>query len=837
MKLSFVLARRELRAGLGGFRVFLACLALGVTVIAGVGSLSAAIDAALTGNARTLLGGDVEFHLFHRPASAEEQTYLSRAGAVTEAADMRAMAKVVDGTKRSLIELKAVDGAYPLYGSVTLDPPQNLAAALALRDGRWGAVAAPALFQRLGLKPGDIVQIGSGSFELRATLIHEPDALAGLIDLGPKVMLAMPALQATGLVQPGSLIGYSYRLKLAPGADANTFIANARADRPDAGWRIRGFADAAPSLQRLLDRLTVFMTLVGLTALLVGGVGIGNAVRANLNEKLASIATLKCLGAPLALVFSAYLLQIMSLAGLGIGIGLVVGAAAPFAVAPFLPASLPVAPTLAIYPAALGLAALDGLLATLAFALWPLGVACRVDPASLFRSLVELPALPPQRAIVLACGLAGVALAGLAVLAASDRVTAAWFVAGSIVALVAFRILAMGLIVLARRMRRPRHAPLALALANLHRPGAATAGVIASLGLGLAVLVAIVLVHGNVAAEVAENLPQRAPSFFFIDIQPDQADDFDRLLAATPGVEELARMPTLRGRIAALNGIPVEQAKIAPEAQWAIQSERGLTYAANLPAGSRITEGEWWAADYSGPPLVSFDAGLARGMGLKLGDSITLNVLGRELTARISSLREIDWTSLGLNFAIVLSPGSLAGAPETDIATARTSPASEAALESLVTDRFPNVSAIDVRDVLTSIGNIIAAIGAALAVTSAITIGAGVLVLAGAIAAGRRRRLYESVVLKVLGASRGSVLASFAIEYGLLGLASAALAGLIGTASAYVVLTRVMHVGWEFRPGGVALTLALAVLFTLILGYAGTWRALSAKAAPFLRNE
>jgi putative ABC transport system permease protein len=837
VRLAFVLARRELRAGLGGFRVFLACLALGVAVIAGVGSLSTAIDIALSGNARTLLGGDVEFHLFHRPASADEAAYLARAGRVTAAADMRAMAKAPDGSKRSLIELKAVDAAYPLYGDVTLDPPQRLVDALALRDGRWGAVAAPALFQRLGVKPGDTIQIGDGTFQLRAALTHEPDALAGFIDLGPKVMLALPALPATGLVQPGSLIGYSYRLRLSPGLTADRVIEQARADLPDAGWRIRSFADAAPSLQRLLDRLTVFMTLVGLTALLVGGVGIGNAVTAYLNEKLASIATLKCLGSPLALVFTGYLLQILALAGLGICIGVVVGAAAPFAVAPFLPAALPVAPALAIYPAPLGLAALDGLLATLAFALWPLGVAIGVKPASLFRSLVEPPTQPPQRAIVLACGLAAAALAGLAIADAADRATAAWFVAGSIAALVAFRILAVGLIALARRLPRSRRAPLALALDNLHRPGAATSGVIASLGLGLAVLVAIVLVHGNVAAELAENLPHRAPSFFFIDIQPDQAVDFDRLLAATPGVEELARMPTLRGRIEALNGVPVEQVKIAPEAQWAIQSERGLTYAAALPTGSRLVEGEWWPPDYQGLPLVSFDAGLARGMGLKLGDSITLNVLGRALTARIASLREIDWTSLGLNFAIVLSPGSLAGAPETDIATARTTPASEAALEAAVTDRFPNVSAIDVRDVLTSIATIVAAIGVALAVTASITIGAGVLVLAGAIAAGRRRRLYESVVLKVLGAERASVLASFAIEYGLLGLASAALAGLIGTAAAYAVLTRVMHVAWQFRPGGVAATLALAVLFTLILGFAGTWRALVAKAAPFLRNE
>src|SRR5665213_2019639 len=241
--------------------------------------------------------------------------------------------------------------------------------------------------------------------------------------------------------------------------------------------------------------------------------------------------------------------------------------------------------------------------------------------------------------------------------AAADRRTALWFVAGAAGALVAFRLLAMGLIALSRRLH-PRRPALRLALANLHRPGAPTAGVVASLGLGLAVLVAIVLVHADIAATVDETLPARAPSFFFIDIQPDQLADFDRLLAGMPGVEEIARVPSLRGRITALNGTPVEQAKVAPEAQWAVRSERGLTYAAELPPGSRLVAGAWWPRDYRGAPLLSLDANLARGMNLKVGDTLTVNVLGREVTAAIANLREIDWSSLGINFALVLSPGT-----------------------------------------------------------------------------------------------------------------------------------------------------------------------------------
>jgi putative ABC transport system permease protein len=337
--------------------------------------------------------------------------------------------------------------------------------------------------------------------------------------------------------------------------------------------------------------------------------------------------------------------------------------------------------------------------------------------------------------------------------------------------------------------------------------------------------------------EIDENLPADAPSFFFIDIQPDQVADFDHLLAGIPGVEELGRVPSLRGRITALNGVPVERAIVKPEAQWAVSSDRGLTYAANPPAGSRVVAGAWWPADYHGPPLVSFAAELARGMGLTLGDTITINVLGRPLTATIASLREIDWTSLNLNFAIVLSPGALDGAPQTFIATARSSLGAEAALERAVTDRFPNVSAISVRDALQSLSSIVSAVGGAISATSAVTLLAGALVLAGAIAAGHRRRVYEAVVLKVLGATRADVTRAFLIEYGLLGAAAALIAGAIGTLAAYFVLTRVMHAPWVFLPAAVLLTVILAILATLAIGYAGTWRALGAKAAPFLRNE
>ncbi|HEX4194030.1 MAG TPA: FtsX-like permease family protein, partial [Stellaceae bacterium] len=665
--LAWRLAKRELRGGLKGFGILLTCLCLGVAVIAGIGSLGASINAGLNGDARALLGGDIEFSLAQRPADQAEIDFLGAQGTLSRATRLRAMAIAErgaiaeSGAARSLIELKAVDRAYPLYGSITLDPPLPLDAALAQRDGAWGAVVAPTLLDRLGLKLGDAIHIGSTRFILRATLAHEPDSVSGF-ELGPRVMVSQAALTATGLLAPGSLVAYAYRLRLPPAGDAASVIEAAKAKFPEAGWRIRSFADAAPNLQELLDRVTVFLTLVGLTTLLVGGVGIANAVESYLTTKMDTIATLKCMGASRRLVFWIYLAQIMTLALGGILLGLLIGIAVPFAAIPLLPAALPVEAQLGIYPLPLLLAAAYGILATLCFAAWPIGAACETRAATLFRNaLAPTRARPALLPAIIAIG-AALLLLVLAMASAPDRTVAAWFIAGAAGALIVFRLAAQGMMKLAALAGRPRLPGLRLALANLHRPGATTVGIVASLGLGLAVLVAVGLVHGDLATELSESLPQRAPSFFFIDIPSDQVTAFDKLLAGMPGVSDVRQVPSLRGRISALNGVPVEKAFVGPDARWATSSERGLTYAASLPAGSRLVAGEWWPADYRGAPLVSFAADLARGMKLKVGDTITINVLGRDVTATIANLREIDWTSLNINFAIVLSPGTLDGA-------------------------------------------------------------------------------------------------------------------------------------------------------------------------------
>ena len=832
----FRLAARELRGGVRGFRIFLACLVLGVGAIAGIGSLGASVGAAIKADARVLLGGDVQAQLVHREATDAERQFFASSGSVSEVALLRAMAVSPDGAHRTLIELRAVDAAYPLYGKVELDPAQDLAAALAARDGVYGAVAEPGVAERLGLKPGDSFKIGTATVQLRAAVERAPDAALSGLAFGPRVTIAAAALGATGLIQPGSLVTYDYRLRLPPGRDPAAWAREARDRFPDAGWQIRTASQASPQLQRFIDRIALFLSLVGITALLVGGIGIGSAVANYLVAKTATIATLKSLGASTRLVFAAYAVQIGLLAAAGIAGGLALGALVPVAVAPLLQKLLPIPLRIGIYPLPLAIAAASGALTVLLFSLLPLAAIGRVMPGALFRdSVTRAPRTLPWPALAGTLA-AALGLAALVALSVPDRAVALWYVAGTAAAFALFRGAGALIVAGARRIGRPRRIVLRLALANLHRANAPTARVVLSLGIGLTVLVAVALVQASITDEVETSVAEGAPAYFFLDIQPDQLDGFAALVQAIPGAR-FAQVPMLRGRITALNGVPVDEAPVAPEARWALRSDRGLTYAAAVPPGSQLVAGQWWPADYHGSPLISFDAELAKGMQLKVGDTLTVNVLGRDVTATIANLRRIDWTRLGINFAIVFAPGTLEAAPHTHLAAVYLPRPEEEGLVGRVVDRYPNVSAIPVREALAAIERIIAAIGAAIRLAALVTLVAGALVLGGAVAADYRRRVYDAVVLKVLGATRGQIAAAFLVEYGLMGLLSAIVAAALGTLIAYVLVTRPLSADWTFAPGPVGLVLVGAVGLTVTLGFAGTWRALGAKAAPLLRNE
>jgi putative ABC transport system permease protein len=836
-------ALREMRGGLSGFYVFIACLALGVMAIAGVGSVAGSLNDGLAREGRVIVGGDISFNLIQREASAEERAFIAQRGRLSVAATMRAMTQTGDG-RSALVELKAVDRTYPLYGALLLEPALELTGLLAERDGAFGAAAAPALLARLGLQTGDRVTVGAANLEIRAALRSEPDKLAGGIDFGPRLLISEEALRATGLLQPGSLVRWRYRLRLpennASDQASKTIIDTAQTQLPDAGWEIRSRSNASPQLARNVERFTQYLTLVGLTALLVGGVGVANAVKSHLDRKREVIATMKAVGATGTRVFAVYLSQVLVLALIGAVIGIAIGAALPFlidwAFGSIIP--LPIEPD--IYPAQLVLALIYGLLTACAFALWPLGRAHDVPVSALFRDEVARQSRWPRRRYMAATALVALVLAGAAVFLAYDRRIALIFIGAAAVVFVVLRLVAEALMWAARHTPHKGSALVRLAIANIHRPGALTPTVVLSLGLGLALLVTLVQIDGNLRRQFTAALPEKAPTFYFTDIPAAEAERFDGFIrSAAPGAA-LERVPMLRGRIVSANGVKAEDLKPTPDAAWVLQSDRGLTYAGQIPAGSRVVEGQWWGPDYNGPPLVSFEKKLADGLGLKLGDPVTVNVLGRPITAQIANMRSVDWESLGINFVLVYSPGAFAGAPHTHIATLTYPDGSnveqEDKLLKAAAEAFPMVTTVPVKEAIEAVAKVVANLALGIRGASLVSLVAAVLVLGGALAAGRRNRVYDAVILKTLGATRARLLGAYGLEYLVLGVATAVFGVAAGSIAAWLVVTKVMNLSFVWLPGSAAAAAAGALIVTVTLGLIGTFSALSQKPAPVLRN-
>ncbi|MES2750162.1 MAG: FtsX-like permease family protein [Pseudomonadota bacterium] len=842
LSLAVRYALRELRSGLRGFYVFVACIALGVMAIAGVGSVAGSLSEGLDHQGRTLLGGDISFALMQREATTDERGFLDKRGKVSVTAIMRGMARSQSG-EFALVDLKAVDGNYPMLGEVKLAPQMPVQDLLAQRDGAFGAGADAILLARLGLKIGERVTVGNATFEIRSVVAAEPDKLAGGVGLGPRFLVSEKALRATGLLQPGSLVRWVYRLRLpdvsVDDRATRSLVDDAQKALPEAGWEVRTRGNASPQLERSITRFTQFLTLVGLAALLVGGVGVANAIKSHLDQRRDVIATFKALGATGREVFTIYLTQVMVLAILGSLIGLAVGAALPFIIVGLFGKILPLPVEATFHAGELALSFLYGLLTALAFGLWPLARVHDVPVAALFREGVTSAFHWPRRSYLALMAAVIALLIAVAIGLAYDKRVAAVFVASSIGVFIVLRGIASALMALARNLPRARFTMLRLAIANIHRPGALTPSVVMSLGLGLAVLVTITQIDGNLRRQFMASLPEHAPSFYFIDIPAADAARFGDFLKQTAPAANVEIVPMLRGRIVAAKGIRAEELKASVDATWVLQSDRGITYTGEVPRGSTVIEGSWWAADYSGTPLVSLEKKIADGLRLTVGDDITVNVLGRDITARISNLRTVDWQSLGINFVLVYSPNAFAGAPHTDIATlteANSSVASDARLIKAVAVAFPMVTSVRVREALDSIGAVVTNLVLAIRGASSVTLISAILVLGGALAAGHRHRVYDAVILKTLGATRARLIGAYALEYLLIGFATAVFGVAAGSIAAWQIVTRLMTLGFVWQAGSAAIVVLSALAVTVGLGLAGTLLALNQKPATVLRN-
>jgi putative ABC transport system permease protein len=844
LRLTLRLAWRDLSAGARGFGVFLACLAIGTGAIAGVGSLARGLAEGLAAQGRVIIGGDISFALLQREASPDERSAIGKLGQVAPVATLRAMARASSG-EAALVEIKSVEpGRYPVLGQLASDPDAPLPDLLKVQGDAYGAIVDPTLFARLDLKPGDVVTIGKARIELRAKLVSEPDTLAVGIGLGPRIILSQEALRASGLLQPGSLVRWSYRVLLPQGNNDDAALeaatAGLKAQFPQSGFDIRSRLNVAPQFEKNIKRFTQFLALAGIVALLVGGVGVANSVTAFVERRQVTIAILKSVGASGSRAVAIMLCEVAMLAFAGIVIGVLAGAALPFLVVwlfgDVLPA--PVLPGPFLGP--LALAALFGALVAGAFSLWPLGRAHDVPSSSLFRDFLAADRRRPRLRYAVGSGVLALALIAASILLSWDRLIAVIAVIACGGAFMLLRGVGFGITSLLRRLPPPKNPLARLALANLHRPGAATAAVIVSLGLGVTLIVALAVIDATLSRELTRSLPKRAPNFYFLDVPGNDAERFLALIDATVNGAVQQRVPMMRGRIVSLAGVPADKVKASEDVAWVLEGDRGITFSATLPEGAKLDRGEWWPQNYAGPPLVSMERDIAKGFGLKLGDAIVVNVLGRDVEARVANLRSVEWSSLAINFVMVFSPSAFAGAPFNDLSTLRLKDGGTAQEENAVVRAvalgFPTVTSLRVKDALEAIDGLVRKLLFAVRGASSVSLLSAILVLAGALAAGRRLRLYDAMVLKTLGARRSAILRIFLMEYALLGAMAAVFGLAAGCAIGAAIVMIAMKIDPSFDPVSLAAIAIAAVGTTLALGLASNARILGEKPARRLRE-
>jgi putative ABC transport system permease protein len=830
------IAWRDLSGGFRGLRLLFICLFLGVATLAAIGSLTASITGELSARGQTMLGGDVEIAMTQREADRDELAAMQEMGELSETIRMRAMAQLADtdpsadGPQAVLSELKGVDSAYPLYGDFVLqggvlDEP------LAPTE----MVIGQSLSDRLQIEPGESLRYGTATFIIRDVIADEPDRVGEGFTLGPVAITSIEGLRRTGLIQPGSLYETKYRIRLAPGTDPAATVDDLQDRFPSAGWEFKDRDRASPGAFRFFERMGQFLSLIGLTALIIAGIGVGNGVASYLGRKRPGIATLKILGATSADIARIYAVQIGIVALFAIVCGLAVGALATPLIVTALGDLLPVAPGISLHPAPLAVAAAYGLLIATMFVLPPLARARTEPAAALFRSLVERHAAVDGKTL-LRVALAAAAIVAIALMSARETMFSAVVLGATGGALLLLYALGWGVRFLARRLPRPRSPILRLAVANLHRPGSQAPAIVIALGLALTLFVTLAAIQTSLTAEIRNTVPERAPDLFVLDIPVAEEDEFRRIIGEQDGDTQINLVPTLRGTIVEYGGQRVADLDELPDGAWFLRGERGVTYSDVLPEGSELTDGQWWPADYDGPPMISLDEEAARVMDVGLGDTLIVSILGREIETEIASLREVNWDTMGFNYILVMSPSALRDAPHTLASTISLDGGDEAALSRDILSAFPSVSIIEVREVIGQVTALLGQMAAAIIAAATVSIIAGIAVLIGAIAASNQARSYDSVIMRTLGATRGQILLTQAIEYALLAAVLAFVALALGLLAGWSVIVQIFEFSWTPDWFVVLGTLAAGTLLTLGIGLISALPLMSVRPARALRQ-
>ena len=827
------IARRDLHRQFRGLRLLLVCLFLGVGALAAIGSLTSAIRSELNGQGQVLLGGDLEVEVYQRPLTEEEVAFLSEYGELSNGLRMQAM--VTYGDAAAPVELKAVESNWPLYGALTL---ADGSIAGDLPDG--GAWIAQGVADRLGVGMGDSILLGTLPLSVAGIIGEEPDRLSEGFTLGQSVIVGLDVPAAAGLTQPGAMYETKTRLRFSGNDDPAVVEEEILEAFPESGLDIRTRDRASPGAERFVSRMGEFLTLVGLAALVIAGIGIGGGVSSYLEGKRAGIATLKILGASSGDIARIYALQV----GAAVLAGSLAGLAAGVLVTPLLANALgsllPVSTAFVIDPLALLRALAFGLLVALVFAAPPILRARDFPAMALMRSRVA-PIAQGWRSAALPVGLGLGGIVLLTLIGSPTPLLSAGFLAGALGMLLLLGALGAAIARAAKRAPRPANPIMRAALSNIYRPGAATGALVTALGFGLAAFVLLAAVQTSLDGNIRRSVPAIAPDYFVLDLPVARVGEFTALVEADAPGAEITATPTLRGQVIAYgdpeNPTIVSELEELPDGAWALRGERGLTYSVALPQGNVLTAGEWWPEIHTGEPLVSVDEELARAAGLKLGDIITVSVLGVQKTATIASFRRLDWESLGFNYVFVFSPNTLADAPHNVAATIALPDGAEVPM--LLRDlarAFPSSSVIEVGPILEEARSILDQVSLAILAAASVAVLAGVAVLLGAIAAARAARIYDTVILRVLGASRGQLLGLQLAEFGLLAAILAGVALLLGTGLAWAIITQLFEFDWLPDWPRILAVLGAGLVLVLAFAFAASLPVLRAKPAQTLRN-
>lgn len=831
------IARRDLHQRFRGLRLLLVCLMLGVGALAAIGSLTGAIRSELASQGQEILGGDLQVEVWQRPLNEAELAFLTPHGTVSRG--LRIPAMVIAGDLAAPVEMKAVDANWPLYGQFTL--ADGTKAAAPPKGCTW---LSKDTSERLNVTKGDQIQVGSAQLKVCGIVGTEPDRLGEGFNLGPTMIVSFETPTQAGLTAPGAFYETKTRLRIEDGTSALDLKQEAEKRFTTAGLEFKTSDKASPGAERFVGQMGEFLTLVGLAALVIAGIGIGGGVASYLDARRTSIATLKILGATSRDIARIYALQVGTAALVGTSIGLVAGVCVTPLLTHALSALLPVRGGILFDPLALLRAGAFGLLVALVFAAPPILRARNYPAMALMRERVA-PLVQAWRpaALPVILGLGGII--ALVLIGSPQKLLSGGFLLGAAIVLGVLALLGRGIRALAARVPRPKSPILRAALANIYRPGASTPALVTALGFGLSAFVLLAAVQTSLDANIARSVPERAPDYFMLDVPPDRVDVLNTLVEqAVPGTK-IRTEPTLRGAVLAYgpenNPTVVADLDELPEGAWALRGERGLTYADSLPEGNSITQGTWWPQNYTGEPLVSVDQDLADILGLKTGDILRISLLGTERQARIANFRQIDWESLGFNNVFVFSPNALEDAPHNLAATldfpdgAAPDAATGPLLRKLVA-AFPASSVIEVGPILKEARTILDQVGTAILAAASVAVLAGIAVLLGALAAARAARRYDTVILRVLGASRRQLVLMQLAEFGLLALILGCVALLLGGTMAWLVITQLFAFDWLPDWPRVLAVLGSGVALVLVFALGTSLPLLKAKPAQSLRT-